>query len=399
MLGIGLAGAEVFLLDESEYQARGAQIFNEWKLMGLFDSEEFRLVDAPTLTKDDSKLLDFDIDCYEAFFSVLSSGTTGKPKAITHSYSSVLGSARDFSQSLGANGVDVFLHNWPMHYMAGIFNLFLCPIATGSSIHVGDKFSAHTARSQLAEISSLKNSRILASPTMLSLLSRVKSSIAYNLSSLDIVCTSSILYPTIAAKFCDLFSASIRPCYGITEFGGSFTLGTNADIAYSVGSPTPNVEIELRNNEIFVKTPHVAKTIEFVGGEVLHLSPSSFHGTNDLGHFSVRGELCLTGRTGELIKKGGEFLSLIEVENCALSIDGVVDVLAVPCGSEFWGQDYQLKLVLRETDNDSLESISARVSAALVSEVSPRAKPMKIDIETSLPRTGSGKPLRRHYLV
>ena len=72
------------------------------------------------------------------------SGTTGKPKGILHKISNLLISANNFSILANYKKCKVILHNWPHYYMAGFFNMFLCPILNGVSIFFDDEISNDT---------------------------------------------------------------------------------------------------------------------------------------------------------------------------------------------------------------------------------------------------------------
>lgn len=398
LIGIALAGAEVLLIDKA-VALSAEQLSRDWQLSDIIDSASLAVESATKATDQRTGLLDYEVSTESAFFTILSSGTTGTPKGITHTFRSALGSAEDFASSLGVKRNDRFLHNWPMHYMAGIFNLFLCPMAGGASVHLADVFSAQNVRTQLEVIRRLECSQVLMSPTMANMLSRIVPDEGPNISNIKVVCTSSILYPSVASSFRDKFKSQLRPCYGITEYGGSFTLGGDASEDYSVGFTTRNVEIAVDGGEILVKTPHVAQAIHLPGDRTIRLDPDVFHSTNDLGHIRPNGELFLTGRAGETIKKGGEFLSLVEIENCALAVPGVTDALAIPCRSESWGQDFQLRVVLEQRDGSDVSALLSNVRQTLIRDLSLRARPQEITVEFEIVRTSSGKPLRRHYVV
>ena len=60
-----------------------------------------------------------------SFFILSTSGTTGEPKGICHSLSSILGGARDFAILSCMNKNTSMYHVVPMYYMAGFLNTFL----------------------------------------------------------------------------------------------------------------------------------------------------------------------------------------------------------------------------------------------------------------------------------
>lgn len=78
------------------------------------------------------------------FISILSSGTTGIGKIINHSFRTIFGGAKSFSNQWGLDTNSRVFHNWPMSYMAGYFNLFLCPLWSGSEIVIGEQYSNKT---------------------------------------------------------------------------------------------------------------------------------------------------------------------------------------------------------------------------------------------------------------
>ena len=73
---------------------------------------------------------------------LFTSGTTGKPKGIMHSVMSLITSAESFAQLSGINTKTIVYHHFPMFYMAGIFNMFLCPMVSGGKVVLGKRFSA-----------------------------------------------------------------------------------------------------------------------------------------------------------------------------------------------------------------------------------------------------------------
>jgi fatty-acyl-CoA synthase len=152
------------------------------------------------------------------------------------------------------------------------------------------------------------------------------------------------------------------------------------------------------DGEIHVKSPYVAPTIRKVDGQIVNLTATDFHPTSDLGTVDDDNELYVLGRVGDQIKKGGEFLSLIEIENVVLSLPAVKDCLSIPCLSEYWGQDFVLLVVAPQATNRESESLEQQILRAISGALGPRALPSRIDIVELIARTDSGKALRRVYL-
>jgi acyl-coenzyme A synthetase/AMP-(fatty) acid ligase len=336
----------------------------------------------------------------QPFISILSSGTTGVGKIINHSFRTIFGSAESFSTQWGLNAQCRVFHNWPMSYMAGYFNLFLCPLLSGAQIFIGRAYSNQTVFSLCDELINSQCTDVILSPTMAQgLIRRQRGEARSDLNKKKVISTSSILYPTIAKEFFRIFGIDMKPCYGITEYGGSFTLGASSiNRELSVGLSLPEVELSERDGELYIRSPFVAPSIIVNLGEETYQNSNNFYKTDDLGYIGTDGEVYLTGRNSENIKKGGEFISLVEIENIALRTLDIDEVIAIPEKSDFWGEDYSLKVVkLADTESDSGDNTSA-MFAELLKYLPRKHLPSKIQFVEKIQRTSSGKPLKRFYL-
>jgi Acyl-CoA synthetases (AMP-forming)/AMP-acid ligases II len=156
---------------------------------------------------------------------LFSSGTTGEPKGIVHSVNSLLTSARSFANCSGINSKTIIYHHFPMFYMAGIFNMFLCPMVQGAKIVLGKRFSAKNMLDfwELPKKHGVNNLTI--TPTMAIALLRIfreDKNVTKYIKNIDsIISTGSHLYLSIFQKFFLKFSIPLQNCYGVTEVGGN----------------------------------------------------------------------------------------------------------------------------------------------------------------------------------
>jgi acyl-CoA synthetase (AMP-forming)/AMP-acid ligase II len=165
-----------------------------------------------------------------------------------------------------------------------------------------------------------------------------------------------------------------------------------------VGRAIPEVEISERGGELHVRSPFVAPSLIVGFGKEIFQSEASFYRTDDLGSIDSEGHVYLTGRQSENIKKGGEFISLIHIEDIALQILDVDDVIAVPIRSDFWGEDYLLMVVRSINLNEDSKNDSATMFEKLLKYMPRKNLPSEIQFVEKIQRTASGKPLRRFYL-
>ena len=89
--------------------------------------------------KKDLGILD-NIDAGKPFLNTFTSGSTGVPKGVIHSFRNVYLTSIAFAKRFNFNSGSVFYHNLPMTYMAGILNLFFMPMICGSKVVVGERF-------------------------------------------------------------------------------------------------------------------------------------------------------------------------------------------------------------------------------------------------------------------
>ena len=228
------------------------------------------------------------------------SGTTGKPKGIVHNVENLLQSAKSFSLLSNLNKKDIVLHNWPHYYMAGIFNMFLCPLVSGSSIYFDDEIGINNYINYWADLKKNKISLAYLSPTMAHAIvsyakyERFESKNKFT----KIFSTGSFLYNSTKSKFYKMFSKNLINCYGVTEVGGSISLNVNKnDDGGSIGNLSKGVKIKLSNKkEILIKSKYA-----FEGYMKDHLniekkSKKNYFETGDLA-IKQKNKIIITGRS------------------------------------------------------------------------------------------------------
>src|SRR5829696_4569036 len=159
----------------------------------------------------------------------------------------------------------------------------------------------------------------------------------------------------------------VRATYGLTQACSQVAVD---------GWPLPGVTVSLaEDGEILVEGPTVA------GGGVLH--------TGDLGRFAADGRLEVVGRRSDTIVTGGENVAPAEVEAALLAHPAVADAGVFGRPDPEWGEAVTASVVLRApADPQELrEWVAGRLARFKV--------PKAVEVAEALPRTPSGKLLRR----
>ena len=211
---------------------------------------------------------------------------------------------------------------------------------------------------------------------------------------IKIITTGSYLYKSIANQFKKTFGINLCQCYGVTEVGGSITLQENfLKPIGSLGKTTKGIKIHLsKNKEIMIKSKYMFEGYQ--EGLKIKKFKKTYFASGDLGQF-VKNELLIIGRKKEIIKKGGEPVSLLKIEDITLNFSAVKDVQAKGISSEFWGEIIELDVVFKKGDENqkSIEDLKKY----LIQSLSPIEYPSKINMVNYIPKTSIGKNYRKFF--
>jgi o-succinylbenzoate---CoA ligase len=169
----------------------------------------------------------------------------------------------------------------------------------------------------------------------------------------------------------------VAPTYGLTQACSQVTIAEPGDVD-SAGHPLPGTRVAIApDGEILVTGPTVA------GGGTLR--------TGDLGRLDDRGRLIVTGRRADTIVTGGENVAPAEVEAVLREHPAVADAGVFARPHPEWGEAVTARVVLRP--GTTATEVDLRAFAA---ERLARFKvPKTVELADALPRTASGKLLRR----
>jgi O-succinylbenzoic acid--CoA ligase len=149
------------------------------------------------------------------------------------------------------------------------------------------------------------------------------------------------------------------------------------------GWPLPGVELKIaEDGEVLVRGANVAPAA---------LATDGWLHTGDVGSLDERGRLRIIGRKADTIVTGGENVAPTEVESALLEHPAVADAGVFARADEEWGEAIVATVVLRQgavvTDQELREHCAERLARFKV--------PKRIEFAAILPRTVSGKLIRR----
>jgi len=89
-------------------------------------------------------------------------------------------------------------------------------------------------------------------------------------------------------------------------------------------------------------------TSGYLGNAASPFTANGYLRTGDQGYLDPEGYLFLTGRIKELINKGGEKISPIEIDNLLAQHPKVLEAVSFAIDDELYGQNVAVAIVLRE---------------------------------------------------
>jgi acetyl-CoA synthetase len=116
--------------------------------------------------------------------------------------------------------------------------------------------------------------------------------------------------------------------------------------------------------------------------------------TGDAAMEAADGYFRILGRIDDVINVSGHRLGTKELESAALVVPEVAEAAVVPVSDEIKGKVPDLYVSLKPGFQASPE-LAKKISDALAREIGPIAKPRKVWIVTDMPKTRSGKIMRR----
>jgi o-succinylbenzoate---CoA ligase len=335
------------------------------------------LSDAAELTQTEADLpLLGEHDMDDLLFKILTGGSTGEPRPVGLTYGNFLFSAVGSAFNIGVEPADRWLCCLPLSHVAGL-SIVLRSVIYGTTAVLLDGFDTEQVATTLTSGGITVLSLV---PTMLIRLLEAGA----DLSAPRAILIGGGPVPEAAVAEALDRGATVVQTYGMTETCSQVTTLAPEDARRKIGSagrPLLTTHLRIEESEILVQGPTVAPGFADADGW-LH--------TADLGRIDEDGFLYVGGRKDDVIISGGENVIPAEVESVLLEHPGVADAAVVGRDDPEWQQAVTALIV---PAGDGLDLDELRTYSA--SRLAPHKVPKRFELVTELPRTASGKLLRR----
>ena len=333
------------------------------------------------------------------------SGTTGRPKGVLHSYNTLMSELRAITEFWNVGEQDVVIMPSPVTHITGYSYALEYVFFAGIKVVLMDRWDAAQAVALIqAEQASLT---VGATPFLAELTAAVEKSGA-RLPSFRLFASGGAPVPPNLVLRASRAMPGCLVCrvYGSSE-SPTVTLGINDAADQDRAAITDG---KVCNNEVCIADPVTGESLPAgVEGEILVRGPEvmlcysreedtrdafdadGFFRTGDLGTLSQDGFITVTGRKKDLIIRGGENLSPKEVEDLLHAHPDVLEAAVVAMPHARLGETPCAYVVLKPGCGMDL----AQMSSYLDSKRLARQKfPEQLFVVDAMPKTASGKILK-----
>ncbi|EJD42971.1 hypothetical protein AURDEDRAFT_185760 [Auricularia subglabra TFB-10046 SS5] len=337
------------------------------------------------------------------------SGTTGRPKSVPLSHHNLLTTTRNIVNTYNLDKNDRTYLVMPLFHVHGLLAGLLAPFRSKGSVVVPQKFSAARFWSDFTKY---QCNWYTAVPTIHSILLNTPRPSPLPQIRFIRSCSSS-LAPSTFAKLEATFKAPVLEAYAMTEARSPSaahqmtsnvvsnrvpgTVGQGVGVEISVRDTSTGEEVPRgQTGEVCVRGENVTKG--YWANEKANKEsfwPGRWFRTGDQGRIHESGNIQLTGRLKELINRGGEKISPLEIDSALLACEGVGEAVCFGVEDAKYGEIVWAGVVLK---GDSMGSPKEeqRLKKELESKLAKFKIPERIIFTKTIPKTATGKIQRRH---
>jgi acyl-CoA synthetase (AMP-forming)/AMP-acid ligase II len=338
---------------------------------------------------------------------IYTSGTTGKPKGAVRSGApdpELLGALLSL---LGYRPDDIYVTCGPL-YHSGPSAFLGAALLFGQTVIVQRRFDAED---WLRLVDKYKATSTFAAPAPVRMICALPGQVKdrYDRSSMRVMLANAApwSYALKQQYVADFPPGSLFEIYGSTELGVDTVLMPEDQMRKpgSCGRPAPGIEIMLvgadgnevtgtgpgHPGEVFVRSKGTFDTYYKNDAGYQANSRGDFHTVGDIAYWDEEGYLYICDRKTDMIISGGMNIYPAEIEAVLEQHPGIYDVAVFGIPSEQWGEAVHATVVRSPGSSLTGEQVTAFAREHLASYKVPRS----VDFAAELPRTGSGKLLKR----
>ena len=325
---------------------------------------------------------------------LFTSGTTGKPKGVVHSFKTLSHQISDLHTAWEIEDKDEFFLCLPLNHIHGLVTGLLNGLAAGASLTIHSQFDANMAWRRLNDS---RTTFFTAVPTIYSrLLNHARTTNKMKLDHLRLMISGSspLSEPLLDAWTAEIRGSGIVERYGMTETGMIASNGLATPKPGFVGKAFPSVEIQVEAMEgqefgqVKVRGPGLFKGYLNHQGQFIPRNPHEFFPTGDQGYFRT-GDLKLVGRDRDILKVSGYKVGCGEIESAIQNHPAVRECAVIGLKDPKDTTNQIVAALIVSDSTNILTELRTFLSTRLAHYKIPRKW---VETRADLPRNLIGKP-------
>jgi cyclohexanecarboxylate-CoA ligase len=342
-----------------------------------------------------------DISAEDPFVLLYTSGTTSLPKGVPHRYNNFLTNARLCSEEYDFGDTDKLLSLAPMTHLYGLFAYNMCLASAASAVLL----STFSPEEFIKTVKTLQPTAIFAAPAHFANCFHLDLLKQEDFDSVKFVCLSgSAVQQELAEKVDGLLqNGKVGQLWGMSELqAGAITRledSKNVRCGFS-GRATPGTELRVVDNNDEVLMTGEEGELQVRGLSVFDgylnkseetkeaFSKDEWFRTGDTAILDSNENLKITGRTKNLINRGGVKYNPVEIEDIVSKLPQVVQCAIIPVPDQITGEKACAFIVAKKEEDVSLEDISSALNKAGVAKYK---WPEQLVMIESMPMTPTNK--------
>ncbi len=313
------------------------------------------------------------------------SGTTARPKQVPLTHANLCASIHHLQQSLALTTADRCLNLMPLFHIHGLVGALLAGLGSGGQVVCPPSFSPSEFFPWLRAFQPtwyttvptihqaiLKQARTEDRPRASAALRFIRSS-------------SASLPPTVMEEIEDVFGVPVIEAYGMTEAAHQMTsnplpprirkpgsVGLPAGPEVAILSEAGAILVQGEVGEVGIRGPNVMRGYQSHPQANTQAFSDDWFRTGDQGYFDHEGYLFLTGRLKELINRGGEKISPIEIDQALLRHSRVQQAVTFAMPHPTLGEDVAAAVVLDGSPDITESALQQFLSVSVADFKIPR---------------------------
>ncbi|KAB2967725.1 cyclohexanecarboxylate-CoA ligase [Zoogloea sp.] len=327
------------------------------------------------------------------------SGTTGEPKGVMHTSNTLFSNLHAYIETMALGSADVILGASPMAHLTGYAYLAMLPVILNATTVLQDVWEARRAL-QIVRAEGVTFS-MASTPFVADLCAAVEAGEATTPAFNKFCCAGAPIPPVLVERAHKVLGMRLCSAWGMTENGavtvtepahalemsgisdGRPLRGMEVKIIDAAGQPLPagaSGELLVRGASLFagyLKRP-----------QLNGVNAEGWFDTGDVATVDAAGYVRITGRSKDVVIRGGENIPVVEIENLLYQHPAVSVVAIVGYPDRRLGERVCAFVTVKEGASFTFEDMVAYLESR---QVARQYFPERLEIAEELPRTPSGK--------